>query len=113
MKEIKAIIQQHMLSRVREALEELPHFPGMTVTKCRGLGRGRGEGGSFVQSEDEIQYPERECLIVVCAEEQSAEIANIIATKARTGNQGDGIITISEVLIVTRIRTGQTGSDAV
>ena len=56
MKEIKAIIQPHMLSRVREALGELPHFPGMTVTKCRGLGRGRGQGGSFVQTEDELQY---------------------------------------------------------
>ncbi|MBK7093491.1 MAG: hypothetical protein IPH59_17545 [bacterium] len=62
MKEIRAIIQPHMLSRVREGLEELSHFPGMTVTKCRGLGRGRGQGGSFVQTEDELQYHDRECL---------------------------------------------------
>jgi len=113
MKEIKAIIQPHMLSRVREALEELPHFPGMTVTKCCGLGRGRGQGGSFVQTEDELQYHERECLVIVCVTEQSAEIAKVIASKAHTGNPGDGIITISDIAVVTRIRTGQTGSDAV
>lgn len=113
MKEIKAIIQPHMLSRVREALEELPHFPGMTVTKCRGLGRGRGQGGVFVQTEDEIQYHDREYLVIVCADEQSAEIAEIIATKARTGNPGDGIIAISDVITVTRVRTGQSGPGAV
>lgn len=113
MKEIKAVIQPHMLSRVREALEELPHFPGMTITKCRGLGRGRGEGGSFVQTEDEFQYQERECLVIVCADEQTAEIAEIISVKAHTGNPGDGIIAISDVATVTRIRTGQIGPDAV
>lgn len=113
MKEIKAVIQPHMLSRVREALEELPHFPGMTITKCRGLGRGRGEGGSFVQTEDELQYHDREYLVIVCSDEQSAEMADIIAAKAHTGNPGDGIISISDVAMVTRIRTGQTGLDAV
>lgn len=113
MKEIRAIIQPHMLSRVREGLEELSHFPGMTVTKCRGLGRGRGQGGSFVQTEDELQYHDRECLIIVCSDEQCSEIVDIIASKARTGNPGDGIISLCEVAAVTRIRTGQTGSDAV
>lgn len=112
MKVINAIIQPHMLSRVREALEELPHFPGMTVTKCRGLGRGRGQGGSFVQTEDELQYHDNECLVIVCADEQSAEIASIIAVKAHTGNPGDGIITIGDIEVVTRIRTGQTGPGA-
>lgn len=113
MKEIRTVIRPQMLSRVREALEELPHFPGMTIAKCHGLGRGRGEGGSFVQTEDELGYHERECLVIVCNDEQASEIAEIIAAKAHTGNPGDGIIVISDVAAVTRIRTGQTGQEAV
>jgi len=113
MKEITAIIQPHMLGRVRDALQELPHFPGMTITRCRGLGRGRGQGGSFVQTEDEIQLHDRECLVIWCTDEQAAEIASVIADSARTGKAGDGIIIIDDVASVTRIRTGQTGSDAV
>lgn len=45
MKEIKAIIQPHMLTRVMDALHALPHFPGVTVSDCQGQGRGRGAGG--------------------------------------------------------------------
>lgn len=113
MKEIKAIIQLHMLSRVREALEELPHFPGMTVTKCRGLGRGRGEGGRFVQTEDEIQYHDKECLEIICADETADRIVETIASHARTGNPGDGIITVNDLTYVVRIRTDESGNPAV
>jgi nitrogen regulatory protein P-II 1 len=47
MKEIKAIIQPHMLGKVMDALHALPHFPGATVSDCQGQGRGRGTGGHF------------------------------------------------------------------
>ncbi len=51
MKEIKAVIQTHMLTRVRESLHAMPHFPGITLSKCRGQGRGKGSGGSYVALE--------------------------------------------------------------
>lgn len=113
MKEINAIIQTHMLSRVRDALQEMPHFPGMTVAKCRGMGRGRGQGGSFVASEDEIQYHDREHLTVICDDEQAEQVVQIIVTQAHTGNPGDGIVFVNDIASVTRIRTGQSGPDAV
>ena len=47
MKEIKAIIQPHMVSKVVRALHELPHFPGLTLFDARGQGRGRAAGGAF------------------------------------------------------------------
>ena len=56
MKEIKAIIQPHVLTRVMEALHSLPHFPGVTVNDCQGQGRGRGSGGSYLPNEES---PER------------------------------------------------------
>ena len=113
MKEIKATIQPHMLSKVVRALRELPHFPGLTVFKCRGQGRGRGKGGSFVLTEDEIDYHEKERMEIICADEAADSIVATIAAHAQTGNPGDGIITITEVVFTVRLRTGETGSEAV
>ena len=56
MREIKAILQPHVVSRVVRALHALPHFPGLTMSDARGQGRGRGEGGSFKLTEDDIDY---------------------------------------------------------
>ncbi|MEW6050630.1 MAG: P-II family nitrogen regulator [Candidatus Zixiibacteriota bacterium] len=113
MKEIKATIQPHMLSKVVQALHELPHFPGMTVFKCQGHGRGRGKGGSFVPTEDLIDYQAKERIEIICSDQDSDGILKVIAANAHTGNPGDGIITVSEVGFVIRIRTGETGSMAV
>lgn len=113
MKEIKATIQSHMFSKVAQALHELPHFPGMTVFKCSGQGRGRGTGGSFVLTEDEIQYHDKERIEIICSDADAESIVETITTYARTGNPGDGILTINDVSYVARIRTGETGNSAV
>ncbi len=113
MKEIKATIQPHMFSKVAQALHELPHFPGMTVLKCQGQGRGRGQGGTFVLTEDEIQFHDKERIEIICSDEDADSIVKAIAGHAHTGNAGDGIITISDIAYVARIRTGETGDAAV
>ncbi len=113
MKEIKAIIQPHMLSKVVRALHELPHFPGLTLSDARGQGRGRGAGGAFKITEDDIDYHRKVILEVVCADDLAANIAETIRQAAHTGNKGDGIIIISEPREVIRIRTGEKQEQAV
>lgn len=51
MKQITAIIQPHMLSRVEHALHELPHFPGFTLQRAKGHGRGRAAGHAYLAAQ--------------------------------------------------------------
>ena len=113
MKEIKAIIQPHMLSRVLEALNGQPHFPGVTVSDGHGQGRGRGEGGHFEASEATIYSAKKTKLEVFCADANCNEIVNAIRQTAHTGNAGDGVIMVADLPRVVRIRTGQELNDAV
>ena len=113
MKEIKAIIQPHMVSKVVRALHGLPHFPGLTLFDARGQGRGRGAGGAFKVTEDSIDYHRKTVLEIVCNHEQADEIVEVIQRAAHTGNAGDGIILVTELPEVIRIRTGEKQQHAV
>ncbi|MCG3113284.1 MAG: P-II family nitrogen regulator [Candidatus Manganitrophus sp. SB1] len=113
MKEIKAIIHPHMVHKVVHALHELEHFPGFTLLDARGQGRGRGAGGAFVVTEDDIDYHRKTVMVVVCSDEIAATIADTIRETAHTGQRGDGIITVKNLEEVIRIRTGETGDIAV
>ena len=113
MKEIKAIIQPHILSRVLEALHELPHFPGVTVSDCQGQGRGRGKGGQFEASEATIYFAKKTKLEVFCDDAVCDEIVKLIQQAAHTGNAGDGVIMVADLPRVVRVRTGQEQNDAV
>ena len=113
MKEIKAVLQPHMVSRVVRALHALPHFPGLTLSDARGQGRGRGAGGSFKLTEDDIDYHRKVILEVVCNDDLAASIVEAIRHAAHTGNKGDGIILVSELREVVRIRTGEKQNQAV
>jgi nitrogen regulatory protein P-II 1 len=113
MKAIKAILQPHIVTKVVRALHALPHFPGLTLSDAHGQGRGRGAGGSFKLSEDDIDYHRKVILEVVCNDELAPGIAEAIRQAAHTGNKGDGIIVASEPCEVTRIRTGEKQEHAV
>jgi nitrogen regulatory protein P-II 1 len=113
MKEIKAIIQPHMLSRVIDALHALPHFPGVTISDCLGQGRGRGAGGQFVATERTIDFAKMTKLELFCADALGDELARAIQKAAHTGNPGDGMIMIADLPRVIRIRTGQEQDTAV
>ena len=113
MKEITAIIQPHRLSHVIEALHALPHFPGLTVLEnVHGHGRGRGTGGAFLLTEHNIQFHQKSLLLIVCDDAHCDEIVGRITQHARTGNTGDGIITVQDIARVIRIRTGETAGQA-
>jgi nitrogen regulatory protein P-II 1 len=113
MKEIKAILQPHIITKVVRALHALPHFPGLTLSEARGQGRGRGAGGSFKLTEDDIDYHRKVILEVVCNDDLAASIAETIRQAAHTGNKSDGIIIVSELGEVIRIRTGEKQDQAV
>ncbi len=113
MKQITAIIQPHRLETVEEALHRLPHLPGFTVTKAHGHPRGHGHGHAYVADEWDPHSHERLVLMMYCADEHAAGLVQAIEQAAHTGQPGDGIVAIAEVLDVVRIRTGERGDAAV
>ena len=113
MKEIKAIIQTHMLGRVLEALHKVPHFPGVTVSDCQGQGRGRGPGGHYQATQDTIFFKKMTKLEIFCSDTILAELVSVIQQAAHTGNPGDGVIMVADLTQVVRVRTGQQQDAAV
>jgi len=113
MKEIKAIIQPHMLTKVIDALHALPHFPGVTVSDCQGQGRGGGKGGRFVPDERSIYFSKKTKLELFCSDAACEELVRVIKSAAHTGNSGDGVIMVADLPRVLRIRTGEEQDQAV
>jgi nitrogen regulatory protein PII len=110
MQRIDAIIQPHRLRQVVLALHEMETFPGFTVTDANGQGRGKGKGGHFVYEQDEgLVYHRRRVLSVVCEDTEALSIAELIAKAAHTGRAGDGLVTITPVARVLRIRDVKAG----
>ncbi len=112
MKEIKAILQPHAVSRVVRGLHELPHFPGFTLSDVLGQGRGRGQSGAFVINEESLFLQPRKMLTIFASDEAASGIVEAIRSHARTGNPGDGIIVVTEIIETIRIRTGEAQNDA-
>lgn len=107
MKRIEAFVQPHRLSKVIAALHSLPSFPGFTIVDAHGQGHGRGAGGHFVYEPAEgLLYHERSYLVIVCENNEATAIARAIAGAAQTGSKGDGLIAISDIRQVLRIRDG-------
>jgi len=106
MKEIKAIIQHHLLARVIHALHELPHFPGLTVLEVLGQGRGRGHGGSFELTEENLFLHRKKMIELICDDAHAGEIVECIRKAAHTGTNGDGIIVVTDIASALRIRSG-------
>lgn len=104
MKRIEATLQPHRLTKVVHALHALPHFPGFTVYNAQGQGHGRAQGGHFAYDEDCLTYLDRKLLVIVCEDDDASMIAEVIATVAHTGRRGDGIVFVSDVSEVLRIR---------
>jgi nitrogen regulatory protein P-II 1 len=104
MKMITATIQPHMEGRVVRALHELEHFPGFTIHEVRGQGRGRGAGGSFKLNEYNLFYHKKLVIEVVCEDAFAEQICATILANAHTGRKGDGIVTVSDIQSMHRIR---------
>ena len=113
MKEIKAIIQPFLLSRVVGALQEMPTLPGLTVSDVRGFGRSRAQGVADSVTEDAVEYVKKVKVEIVVPDELVDSVVHMIQTSAHTGNPGDGKIFVSSVDEVVRISTGEHGQKAI
>lgn len=109
MKEIKAIIQPFMLSKVIDALKEIPHMPGVTVSEIKGFGRGRAEGMENSVTEWGVLFVPKVKLETVVTDDMADKVVETIQKNAHTGNIGDGKIFVYEVRKVIKIRTGESG----
>ena len=114
MKEIKAIIQPFMLSKVEEALCKIPDFPGMTITKVQGFGSEKCKKGvPHRPVEDIVDYVPKVKLEIIVNDDMLDEVVETIQKNAHTGNKGDGKIFIYDVKDAIRIMTGERGEAAV
>ncbi len=111
MKLISAIIQPHKLDEVREALAEAG-VQGLTVIEARGYGRQKGHREVYRGAEYVIDFLPKVKIEIAIADDLLERVIDTIEKSAKTGNVGDGKIFVSSVEQAVRIRTGETGPDA-
>ena len=112
MKKIEAIIKPFKLDEVKEALQEVG-VQGITVIEARGFGRQKGHTELYRGAEYVVDFLPKVKIEVVVQDSLLEAAINAIKTAALTGRIGDGKIFVSSVEQVIRIRTGETGADAV
>ncbi len=112
MKLVTAIIKPFKLDDVREALSEIG-VQGITVTEVKGFGRQKGHTELYRGAEYVVDFLPKVKLDVAIADDTVDTIVEAITKAANTGKIGDGKIFISSLEEVIRIRTGETGNDAI
>ncbi len=112
MKKIEAIIRHFKLDEIKTALTEVG-VEGMTITEVKGYGRQKGHTEMYRGNEYAIDFVPKVKMEVVVTEDNMKKVVDTIMEKAQTGQMGDGKIFISDLSEVVRIRTGETGKDAV
>ena len=112
MKKIEAVIKPFKLDEVKEALQDIG-VQGMTVVEAKGYGRQKGHSELYRGAEYVIDFLPKIKIEVVVPDDMVNSVVDAIQAAARTGKIGDGKIFISDVLDVIRIRTGESGSQAV
>jgi nitrogen regulatory protein P-II 2 len=111
MKLISAIIKPHKLDDVRVALSDIG-IHGMTVTEVKGFGRQKGHTELYRGAEYVVEFLPKVKLEIAVDDDQVEPVSEAIENSAKTGKIGDGKIFVSELLGATRIRTGESGSEA-
>jgi nitrogen regulatory protein P-II 1 len=112
MKKIEAIIKPFKLDEVKEALQEIG-LQGITVIEAKGFGRQKGHTELYRGAEYVVDFLPKVKIEVVLGDEMLAKAVEAIQKAAKTGRIGDGKIFISTVEEAIRIRTGETGADAI
>ncbi len=111
MKKIEAIIRPFKLDEVKEALVE-EGIRGLTITEVRGYGRQKGHTETYRGSEYRIEFIPKIKIEVVVEKEKAEKVIEAILRTAKTGQVGDGKIFIYDVQDVIRIRTEESGNEA-
>jgi nitrogen regulatory protein PII len=109
---IDAIIKPFRLDAVKEALQALG-VQGMTVTEVRGFGRQKGHAELYRGAEYTVDFVPKVKLEVVVGEDLAAKVVEAVSGSARTGKIGDGKIFVYPLKDIVRIRTGETGVQAI
>ncbi len=112
MKKIEAIIRHFKLDEIKTALTEVG-VEGMTITEVKGYGRQKGHTEMYRGNEYAIDFVPKVKMEVIVTEDNLKKVVDTIMGKAQTGQMGDGKIFIADLAEVIRIRTGETGKDAV
>ena len=111
MKLIMAVIKPFRLDDARDALSEIG-IKGMTVTEVKGFGRQKGHTELYRSAEYAVDFLPKIKLEVAVPSDLVDRVIESITTAAQTGKIGDGKIFVSEIEQATRIRTGETGPEA-
>jgi nitrogen regulatory protein P-II 2 len=111
MKLVTAIVKPFRLDDVRNALSEVG-VQGMTVSEVKGFGRQRGHTELYRGAEYVVDFLPKAKIEVAVADDRVEQVIEAIVESARTGKVGDGKIFVTPLEHVCRIRTGETGNNA-
>lgn len=111
MKKVEAIIRHFKLEDVKNALTE-QGVQGMTLVEVRGFGRQKGHTETYRGTEYAVDFVPKVKLEIVVSDDKLQKVVDTIIRLAQTGQIGDGKIFVSDLREVVRIRTGETGGDA-
>jgi nitrogen regulatory protein P-II 1 len=111
MKKIEAIIRHFKLEDVKNALTE-KGIHGMTVSEVRGFGRQKGHTEMYRGTEYTVDFVPKVKVEVVCSDGSVQMVIDTILKTAQTGQIGDGKVFVSDLQNIIRIRTGESGDDA-
>ncbi|MFM8408417.1 MAG: P-II family nitrogen regulator [Pirellulaceae bacterium] len=111
MKKVEAIVRHFKLEDVKNALTE-EGIHGMTVCEVRGYGRQKGHTEIYRGTEYAVDFVPKVKIEVVCTDENLDQVIQTILRTAQTGQIGDGKVFVQNLENAIRIRTGETGNDA-
>jgi len=112
MKKIEAIIKPFKLDEVKEALQGIG-IQGMTVSEVKGFGRQKGHTELYRGAEYVVDFLPKIKLDIVVNDDQAEKVVATIQKSASTGKIGDGKLFVTNIDEVIRIRTGETGKNAI
>ncbi|MDF1580117.1 MAG: P-II family nitrogen regulator [Desulfuromonadales bacterium] len=112
MRKIEAIIKPFKLDEVKEALSEVG-VQGITVSEVKGFGRQKGHTELYRGAEYVVDFIPKIKMEIIVGDDMVNQVIEVIAEAAKTGRIGDGKIFVTPVDQIVRIRTGETGEDAV
>lgn len=111
MRKVEAIIKPFKLDEVKEALNEVG-VQGITVSEVKGFGRQKGHTELYRGAEYVVDFIPKIKMEIIVSDELAAKVVEVIGESAKTGRIGDGKIFVTQIEEIVRIRTGETGEDA-
>ncbi|HIB53946.1 MAG TPA: P-II family nitrogen regulator [Nitrospirales bacterium] len=112
MKLIQAVIKPFKLDEVKEALVDMGVY-GMTVSEVKGFGRQKGHKETYRGTEYTIEFVPKTRLDVAVPDDKVQAVVDAIVRAAKTGTIGDGKVFVTDLQDIVRVRTGETGSNAI